>query len=248
MDPIKQQHNAWIVASAACHQHAILVLDGLDLRTSHDLMRSSVSVERIHIPNRPDYDALIERSSHAPHGHLYRATVLAWVQAYRAVAEPRPKLGTVWLDYCCKWGAHVEQTLIELFSGRTLGAEADLFLTLCHARHGKSIEEVQRMVLALAARLLGEDEALVFREDHSMHYGNGMMILHAKLVGRAAPPVVARAPARPPPMLTIPEEMAGERAAGERAGEMGAMSLHERLRHTHTFRKPLNSKVAQFST
>ena len=63
-DLVKQQHNEWVVASATCHRYEILVLDGLDLQTSHSLMRAGVDAHRIHVPNLPDYDTLLDRSTH----------------------------------------------------------------------------------------------------------------------------------------------------------------------------------------
>ena len=60
-DPVKRSHNDWVVASALEHGTDVLVLDGLDLNTTSLLIRAGVPYDAIHVPNRPDFDALMKR-------------------------------------------------------------------------------------------------------------------------------------------------------------------------------------------
>ena len=49
-----------------------MFLDGLDLNTSNTLHEGGIRLARMHVPNRPDYDALLERR-HAKAPHLRAA-------------------------------------------------------------------------------------------------------------------------------------------------------------------------------
>lgn len=189
-DPVKIAHNAWVCAAALEHGGDVMVLDGLDLNTTARLVASGVPPERIHVPNGPDFDALMKReratfgggaAGAAPavaSGHVYRATAQRWVEAYASLAPPRSPVRTVWLDLNARWGASVEKTLRALFESRALGrGRGDLFLTLSRGYYAKQIDEVGGLVAALF-RDSCVDGRLSPVHEHSANYGTGMMILH----------------------------------------------------------------------
>ena len=234
-DPVKRSHNDWVVASAVEHGSDVLILDGLDLNTTTLLIRAGVASDAIHVPNRPDFDALMKReratfgggaAGAAPAtavGHVYRATAQEWVEAYGSLAAPVRPVKTVWLDLNARWGLHVERTLKTLFESRMLGHGAsDLFLTLSRGFHAQQLDAVADLVPEIFAAAYGGDGAtLTLVEDHTANYGTGMMILHWRV-------------AAPAPLYD------------RLFGPTDAVPLADRLaKETKAFRKPQNMRRAR---
>ena len=87
---VKQQHNAWVLEAAVRNGGDVVALDGVDLNTCGILVRGGVAAARLHVPNRPDFDAIVSRESDGPAGTVYRATAQEFCEAYAALAPPRP--------------------------------------------------------------------------------------------------------------------------------------------------------------
>jgi hypothetical protein len=171
---VKQQHNAWVLEAAIRNGGDVVALDGVDLNTCGILVRGGVAAARIHVPNRPDFDAIVSRQSAGPAGTIYRATAQEFCEAYAALAPPRPPVRTVWLDVNARWGLHVERAVRAL---ARCGCVADLFLTLSRGYHAPQLPAVLEAVEAI----FGEeapDAALTLVDEHTGEYGTGMMILH----------------------------------------------------------------------
>ena len=182
-DPVKRSHNDWVVASALEHGTDVLVLDGLDLNTTSLLIRAGVPYDAIHVPNRPDFDALMKReratfgggaAGAAPEvavGHVYRATAQEFVDAYASLTKPAKPVRTVWLDLNARWGLAVERTVRQLFACGMLGTgDADLFLTLSRGFHAQQLDAVADLVAELffetyGRRGYGDDRGCL--SDHS---------------------------------------------------------------------------------
>ena len=179
-DPVKRSHNDWVVASALEHGTDVLVLDGLDLNTTSLLIRAGVPYDAIHVPNRPDFDALMKReratfgggaAGAAPEvavGHVYRATAQEFVDAYASLTKPARPVKTVWLDLNARWGLAVERTVRRLFACRMLGTgDADLFLTLSRGFHAQQLDAVADLVGELFFETYGRRGTLELVEDHT---------------------------------------------------------------------------------
>ena len=179
-DPVKRSHNDWVVASALEHGTDVLVLDGLDLNTTSLLIRAGVPYDAIHVPNRPDFDALMKReratfgggaAGAAPEvavGHVYRATAQEFVDAYASLTKPARPVKTVWLDLNARWGLAVERTVRQLFACRMLGTgDADLFLTLSRGFHAQQLDAVADLVGELFFETYGRRGTLELVEDHT---------------------------------------------------------------------------------
>ena len=143
---VKQQHNAWVLEAAVRNGGDVVALDGVDLNTCGILVRGGVAAARIHVPNRPDFDAIVSRESAGPAGTVYRATAQEFCEAYAALAPPRPPVRTVWLDVNARWGLHVERAVRAL---ARCGCVADLFLTLSRGYHAPQLPAVLDAVEAI---------------------------------------------------------------------------------------------------
>jgi hypothetical protein len=232
-DPVKRSHNDWVVASALEHGTDVLVLDGLDLNTTSLLIRAGVPYDAIHVPNRPDFDALMKReratfgggaAGAAPEvavGHVYRATAQEFVDAYASLTKPARPVKTVWLDLNARWGLAVERTVRQLFACRMLGTgDADLFLTLSRGFHAQQLDAVADLVGELFFETYGRRGTLELVDDHTGNYGTGMMILHWRV----------RAPAPLWDLLFAPAD--------------GAALADRLAREAKAFRKPQNMRRA----
>ena len=73
---VKQQHNAWVLEAAVRNGGDVVALDGVDLNTCNILVRGGVAAARIHVPNRPDFDAIVSRQSAGPAGTVYRLSLI----------------------------------------------------------------------------------------------------------------------------------------------------------------------------
>lgn len=107
---VKRQHNGWVLDAALKNGGDVVVLDGLDLNTCGILARGGVAPARVHVPNRPDFDAIVSGQP-APAGTVYRATAQEFCEAFAALAPPRPPVRTVWLDINTRWGVHTDRTV-----------------------------------------------------------------------------------------------------------------------------------------
>ena len=64
------------------------------MRGGRGVGRGGVAAARIHVPNRPDFDAIVSRESAGPAGTVYRATAQEFCEAYAALAPPRQQPDT----------------------------------------------------------------------------------------------------------------------------------------------------------
>jgi hypothetical protein len=191
-DSQKLRHNQWVLRSARTHESHCLVLDGVNLFTTRTLIEGGIASWRIHVPNKSDYDAIVS-ASHLSHGNIYRCSVLQWTQALMSLpspvaAESNPTLRssacngikTIWLDFTCRWSAHVDRALQLLLSPSVMGAGvSDLFLTLnadTRCPNALRAEGALRFITEAVTRAGGSVE---FPSDRCEEYGNGMFILQA---------------------------------------------------------------------
>jgi len=194
-DTTKLRHNEWVLRSARAHQAHCLVLDGVNLLTTKTLISGGIPAWCIHVPNKADYDAIVA-ASHSHHGNIYRCSVLQWAQALLSLrslvasdaTNPVPPscaaacngIKTIWLDFTCRWSAHVEHALTLLLSPTVMGSRSsDLFLTLNADRRCPSAlrtDGAQRFIADVVARSGG---SVTFPSDRCEEYGNGMFILQA---------------------------------------------------------------------
>ena len=194
-DSQKLRHNTWVLCSARTHDAHCLVLDGVNLFTTKTLIEGGIPAWRIHVPNKPDYDAIVA-ASHSQHGNLYRCSALQWAQALVSLdptvaLEPKPSccdcsrnpIKTIWLDFTCRWSVHVESTLKLLISPLVMGCGCShLFLTLnadTRCPHALRAHDAQRFIADVVSR--AEGAAVSFSPDHCEEYGNGMFIVRAEV-------------------------------------------------------------------
>ena len=193
-DCTKLRHNEWVLRSARAHQAHCLVLDGVNMFTSKNLINGGVPACRVHVPNKADYDAIVA-APRSPHGNIYRCSVLKWAQAlvalspigapdasliFSSCAATSNDIKTIWLDFTCRWSAHVEHALTLLLRPTVMGAgSSDLFLTLnADSRCPSALraDGAQRFIADAVARAGGSVD---FPADRCEEYGNGMFILQA---------------------------------------------------------------------
>lgn len=190
----KRRHNLWVLDSACYHRAHCLVLDGLNLFTTKTLINGGIPAQLIHVPNKSDYDAIVA-ANHLAHGNIYRSSVLQWVQALVSLTSPivvEPShsfasacsacdgIKTIWLDFTCRWSAHVERALTLLLSPSVMGnGLGDLYLTLNADTRCPTAMRADGARDFIANVVVQKGGSVEFPSDHSESYGNGMFILHA---------------------------------------------------------------------